>query len=100
MSLRARPPWRFPLPLLADADFVTELKDALDRLKADRLHQQDSARLPPKAKWELVPLTFDRLWSVLTLTLIYILVVGQFGLATGSGGIAQSNVQTTTRVHK
>ncbi len=42
--LRARPPWRFPLPLLADADFVTELKGALDRLKADRLHQQDSTR--------------------------------------------------------
>ena len=36
--LRARPPWRFPPPLLADADFVAELKGALDRLKADRLH--------------------------------------------------------------
>ena len=30
----------------------------------------------------------------LTLTLIYILVVGQFGPATGSGVIAQSNVHT------
>lgn len=29
--LRARPPWRFPLSLLADNDFVDELKDALDR---------------------------------------------------------------------
>jgi hypothetical protein len=36
----------------------------------------------------------------LTLTLIYILVVGQFGLATGSGGITQSNVHTTSRVHQ
>jgi hypothetical protein len=34
------------------------------------------------------------------LTLIYILVVGQFGLATGSGGITQSNVHTTSRVHQ
>ena len=38
-------------------------------------------------------------WT-LTLTLIYILVVGQFGLATGSGGITQSNVHTTSRVHQ
>jgi hypothetical protein len=33
-------------------------------------------------------------------TLIYILVVGQFGLATGSGGMTQSNVHTTSRVHQ
>ena len=32
---------------------------------------------------------------ILTLTLIYIPVVGQFGLATGSGGIAQSNLPLT-----
>ncbi len=29
--LRARAPWRFPLSLLANNDFVDELKDALDR---------------------------------------------------------------------
>lgn len=37
---------------------------------------------------------------LLLLMLIYILVVGQFGLATGSGGITQSNVHTTSRVHQ
>jgi hypothetical protein len=31
-----------------------------------------------------------RIYLALTLTLIYVLVVGQFGLATGSGGITQS----------
>ena len=36
----------------------------------------------------------------LTLTLIYILVVGPFGLATGSGGMTQSNVRTTSRDHQ
>ena len=36
----------------------------------------------------------------LTLTLIYILVVGKFGLSTGSGGITQSDVHTTSRVHQ
>ena len=35
-----------------------------------------------------------------TLTLIYILVVGQFGLATGSGGITQSYVRTTSRIYQ
>ncbi len=38
--------------------------------------------------------------TAVALTLIYILVVGQFGLATGSGGMTQSNVHTTSRVHK
>ena len=42
----------------------------------------------------------DSVTASLTLTLIYILVVGQFGLATGSGGITQSNVHTTSRVHQ
>ena len=36
----------------------------------------------------------------LTLTLLYILVVGQFGLATGSGARTQSNVHATSRVHQ
>ena len=44
----------------------------------------------------VLTLTLITYWS--TLTLIYILVVGQFGLATGSGGITQSNVHTTSRL--
>jgi hypothetical protein len=41
-----------------------------------------------------------RLPAIDIVTLIYILVVGQFGLATGSGGITLSNVQTASRVYQ
>ena len=38
--------------------------------------------------------------DVIDIDIDYILVVGHFGLATGSGGITQSNVHTTSRVHQ
>jgi exonuclease III len=43
-ALRVRPPWRFPLALLADSDFLTAIRVAARRLQADRLHRQDASR--------------------------------------------------------